>query len=668
MRDLIRQSQNLRFTIQESFIALLPYFVLSSTLGLANSLLETYGLTIPLLPAGTLADAANVLHQVFPLVLALSFSFHLAMLYQEDRILGTGLATIVFIFDTYSTDQGSMIDFPGYGSLTALVAPFLTLTVLRAVGGLRMKALSGLALSRNLANALSLLVPYLVAFVVAVTLLALLRQASGVVLGVIDPVFTGIPDELGLALYVAANQLLWFIGLHGNNILNLVVAPDFLAGEVIPNLAGWTMIDLFVAMGGSGATIGLALAVLLVARDPHTLMIGWVALPFCVFNISEVLVFGLPVVFNLRLLLPFVAIPLINLTISLTALSSGWLAMRAIDVTWSTPILLNAAMKADDLAGPLLQLGLIGLSTLIYLPFVRQLGQTGTARALQERLRETTDLDEGMTLGQGRSYSDLQTSLLRSHVEARNAIELMRKNELVVHYQPIVAAKSPHRLVGFEALLRVRDKMGGVTGPFFLAALEDAGLASVIDRWVCSRVGKDLAALDLPPGCLVRINLHPDSLAEAQLADWLAETLPPQRIAFELIERGVRMTARLAPSLTRLRQAGFGLAMDDFGDGYSNLSGLLDRTVDVIKIDRSLLLKADTPEGSRLYRRLVGLCHDLGYRVIAEGVETAAQLALVQSAGVDAVQGWHFAPALAPEAARAFSARHAGGTLDSGTA
>ena len=165
------------------------------------------------------------------------------------------------------------------------------------------------------------------------------------------------------------------------------------------------------------------------------------------------------------------------------------------------------------------------------------------------------------------------------------------------------------------------------------------------------------------PDLIVAINLHPDTIADRGTVDWLVQAFADMPVSFEIIERGLRSDPAIADNLRRLSGAGLSIAIDDFGAGHSNFNLLADLPVSIVKFDRSLLLSAAEQRGRIVYRKLTGLCHELGYRVIAEGVETRAQADLVASCGVDLIQGWLHAPAMPLDEAIAFAERLNGADL-----
>ena len=236
------------------------------------------------------------------------------------------------------------------------------------------------------------------------------------------------------------------------------------------------------------------------------------------------------------------------------------------------------------------------------------------------------------------------------------------RGQIEVHYQPIVRLQT-RLVIGMEALARWRISDDEVVGPHvFIPIAEETGLICEIGASVLRQACRTLrdwrsrvpGAADL--GVTVNVSGWQLTATDYSLvvAAALSETgLPPDALTLEitesmLLEDSDALTAELA----RLRALGVRLAMDDFGAGYSSLSSLLRFPVDMLKIDRMFL----DIGSSSLVRAVAELGRSLGLTVIAEGVETAEQLALVRSAGCDAVQGYLVSRPLPEADARLFLA------------
>jgi len=229
--------------------------------------------------------------------------------------------------------------------------------------------------------------------------------------------------------------------------------------------------------------------------------------------------------------------------------------------------------------------------------------------------------------------------------ELRHAID---RAELRLVFQPVVALPSM-RPVGAEALLRWHHPtLGAVRPDEFIPVAEESGLINRIGSWVLQQACRQLALwLTAGHDVWVSVNLSPKELHAAdypaQVADVLAEHgVPPQRLVLEVTEHAVATDMdELVRRLTELRATGVRIALDDFGAGYSSLGQLRTLPVDILKIDHALVAEPESRTGTAapLVDVVVRLGHRLGLEVLAEGIGTPAQRAVVEEAGCRLGQG-----------------------------
>ena len=236
----------------------------------------------------------------------------------------------------------------------------------------------------------------------------------------------------------------------------------------------------------------------------------------------------------------------------------------------------------------------------------------------------------------------------------------MRNGELALHYQPKFDLRTG-RLSGSEALARwTHPVLGAVPPGRFIAIAEDFGQIVALGRWV-----RDTACVQYVAwqrgGCApahIAVNVSAHELHSAGFEEGLRQTLhdtgiAPERLQLEITE-GVllRDTEVALAMLYRIRDMGIGLAIDDFGTGYSSLSYLRRLPVDTIKIDQSFIrdIGMDGPggdaSGAVIVRAVIGIGQSMGRRIVAEGVEQAAQLDFLRHQDCDEAQGYWFSPAL----------------------
>jgi len=244
-----------------------------------------------------------------------------------------------------------------------------------------------------------------------------------------------------------------------------------------------------------------------------------------------------------------------------------------------------------------------------------------------------------------------EVARLDREIALRLAIE---RGELEVHYQPIVSV-SEGAIVGLEALVRWHHPVDGLVPPNdFIPLAEETGLILPLGRWVleesCRQLQEWTAAKPELSSLVVSVNLSPHQFRQDGLSDQVADVLTstglaPHRLCLEVTESALMAdTAATAVMLNRLKSLGARLSIDDFGTGYSSLSYLKRFPVDYVKIDRAFVadLASDLVD-SEIVRAVVRLANAIGIKSVAEGVEDANQLSILDELGCPLVQGYYLA-------------------------
>lgn len=283
-------------------------------------------------------------------------------------------------------------------------------------------------------------------------------------------------------------------------------------------------------------------------------------------------------------------------------------------------------------------------------------------------VRLIRDADTAMyrakAMGRGR-HVVFDDDLRRRAVERQRIETALRRavhdDTLELHYQPLVQLRTG-RLLAVEALLRWRHDGRLVSPSEFIHVAEETDLILPIGSWVLEAACADLARWQAMPGwdrlgLSVNVSarqLQDPALVERVVAALQRHDLPGRSLALELTESVLLDDeAMRASRLDSLAELGVGLAIDDFGTGYSSLTYLSRLPVGVVKLDRAFLTGPDGTSDSDLVEAVLDLVDAMGFRCVAEGIESEEQFALLAALGCDAGQGFHIAHPMPAERFRA---------------
>ncbi|MBO0455393.1 PTS sugar transporter subunit IIC [Enterococcus hulanensis] len=241
----------------------------------------------------------------------------------------------------------------------------------------------------NVSESFSALFPTILTVSIIATVGFVVKALTGmyaydIIYNIVQRPLEGIVQGLpGILLLMFIAQVFWVIGIHGNQMVKPVREPlllaaiavnteAFEAGKEIPNIITMPFWDMYMSMGGSGVTIGLLIAILLVSKRDDMKEITKLSLAPGIFNINEPVIFGMPIMLNPILAIPFIITPLITGTIGYVATSLGFAAKAVVMVPWPMPPIVNAYLAtAGDIGAVITQIVCIAVSILIYLPFVK---------------------------------------------------------------------------------------------------------------------------------------------------------------------------------------------------------------------------------------------------------------------------------------------------------
>ena len=472
-------------------------------------------------------------------------------------------------------------------------------------------------------------------------------------------------------LYLFMNNVMWFFGIHGGNMLDGVAQSVFVPGTAAnaavlaaggepTQIVTKTFFDVFASIGGAGALLSLLVAVLLFGRRRNVRRLSsFAALPMA-FNVSEIMLFGLPVVWNPLLFVPFVLVPLVDMTVAYVAMAVGLVPLTVMDVSWTTPPVVGGWLATGSIAGGVLQLACIVLGAVIYLPFLRRY-----ERAADERERDEYRALLDALIDAERSGRDIELLSLPGALGAmasslaedvRAAIE---RRSFAMRYQPQFDAQG--RAVGAEALLRFEHPTYGMVYPPLVVRLaQEADVLDDLERAVFEIALDDAVRIEalahegaISDGFDVSVNATAGMLQSEEEVDFVIDAvrrrgLDAGRVVVEATEReALRWDKGASALLERLVEAGIPLAIDDFSMGRTSFQYLETSVFTVVKLDGTI---AKGVLGNDRYADIVSsitrLSGQLGFTVLAEYVETAEQRDVLERLGCSYFQGYLYAPAL----------------------
>ncbi|MBT2372283.1 EAL domain-containing protein [Pseudomonas fluorescens] len=656
----LASTESLR-AIREGLLWILPCLLVSAGFLVLSECAQVLGFDPQLV--SFLSGLHAKISSVIPLLVAASIGYMLAIQHRLPQLPVAFLCLSHVVIATFV-----LRDHPRAAAtfvlFIAIASPLLNVPIIAWLHRQRWTRLVNVDLvGHNLKGTINMVLPGAITAVILVCVLSLLLQIPHIAQIEGPMAFDALESPYTSGAFVAAvNSLLWFFGIHGVyaiqplfDVMDQAVALNgaaLAAGEPIKYVLNGGLLGCFAFIGGSGGSLCLLLAILLFSKRQSMRLLAVASLPLSLFNVSEVLLFGLPIILNPRLFIPFLLVPVLNALLAMTVVQMGWVSPSVVSVPFTAPVLLNAYLSTHgDWGAVLLQVVLVAVGTLIYMPYVRAIQRAAEGGTVYLKSFDTTfrGLEE-----KGRLL-ELDPVLASHKTLARQASELshiqqISDYEFYLEFQPQVSTTTG-LCTGCEALMRARDAKGVVHSPWeFLQWLAQARLMPDVDVWVATQAVRQYqkwqkVGFTLP----MTINISSATLMSRAYGDRLVAILAQAQgqVSVEITEDAlvgdIQVTRQM---IEKLQGIGAKVYIDDFGTGFSALSYLHQFPVDFIKIDRSFVVAQHDPKGAQVLTGLLRFCEALNLGVVVEGVETAEQLAFLQSGSELIIQGWYFSKAL----------------------
>ncbi len=451
--------------------------------------------------------------------------------------------------------------------------------------------------------------------------------------------------------------LLGAVGINGHNFL--FTAKQQLFADTQQNLAAWQagdaplnilgqgFYDAFMSIGGSGNSLALLICILLFSKDRRHTTLALSAIPLVMFNINELLLFGLPIIFNPTLIVPFVLVPLASFIVVYSAMYLGLVHPVSTIVDWMTPPFVSGYLATNNsVGGVILQMVVIGMGVMIYRPFY--LNYSSSARGDTRSIFRKHELEQSTLKSFVGDVSQAMRGYISKHDVSRRVSKMLSSGEFVMFYQPQVHLKNSSHLA-FESLVRYKDEEGRLMPPVFIQDFMQLGAIKQLDRMVIELVLADMNKLPLEAGCKVGVNVSAETIADPSIVRFISRRLEsyqvsPGALEIEITEEAILENhEQISANIDALQALGVTVAIDDFGSGYASFPHLLKYNFDKVKLDRSLLLNTHEERGQNLYQLLAKISEVTGCALVAEGIETSEEKAFVEQCGIDICQGYYFA-------------------------
>lgn len=634
------------------FVMLLPVSLLSAfsmLIGNILALLEFQSASEYMVFISTLV------WKLFPLLLLTYYGLFLARIHKLSRT--TVVTPSLLIYVIVSNEWGLL----HVGSVLPANYPLAIITPLLVAFSVRFLSRKRVFMDSDLPNVVDQSINLILSTILLVFAYAAIGRVMGNWFESCYSVNVLVPklgvDSLSDALwYELVRNLLWVVGINGHIVFSPYKSELYELtqmgftlhkelGDALPILSS-NFYDIYAGIGGAGNTLSLVLCMLFFTKNKGYRTLAWATLVLSIFNINEPILFGLPVIFNPVLAIPFLITPLVAITIAYFATYWGFVAPISEFVSWMTPSLLSGYLATgNDINAAVLQLLIIIVGIVIYLPFFKQMDKVVGSHAVFSK-GSSDEFFNYEEVGSNRTIG-LLPSMSRNLMAQRHISQLQQNGKFILFYQPQVNTKDGC-VSSLEVLIRHKGKDGTITPPTFLASFAKLGLTSEVDLWVIKQALAEVAPLAKNPSFKVSINVSTETFLIPNFTETVIRMIEQSALDFNQVELEITEDLLIQDEqatwavFQALKEKGIGIALDDFGAGYSSIGYLSKYDYDKVKIDRSLVLNLKHKNGREMFRLTSELVRLTGADIVVEGVETEQEREFVTEQGIELIQGFYY--------------------------
>lgn len=484
---------------------------------------------------------------------------------------------------------------------------------------------------------------------------------------IVNRIFKGRgPSFINGFMIVVISGLMQFFGIYGNDVLKNMSERIFesgisgkmeslVTGDTASRILSREFLDVFVLIGGCGTSICLLVTILIFSRRKINRSLVKISAFPTLFGFNEIMMFGYPVIYNPYLLAPFLVTPAAAYCVSYLAFYLGLVPMISHEVEGTVPVIMSGYQATGSVAGAVLQVVVVSLGVLIYLPFVRMY-EKSKSRSEALRMKELTNIlkkaesdNEEIEILELPGIPGALAKCLAA--DLKNAID---DNGIKLYYQ--LQYNNDFECIGAETLLRYNHPIHGfIYPPLVVKIAEESGMLGKLERYLFEEAAKDyqrIKSVTQKP-YKISVNVTISTILENRFMTFLENLkrdyeIKDKEMCIEITEQmAIKSDSEFERVLNQVKQLGFMIAIDDFSMGSTSLKYLQKNQFDIVKLDGSIVREMMINERSRdIISSIVYLAHSLNFSVLAEYVETEEQMQELKKIGCNYYQGYHFSKAV----------------------